>query len=215
MKNVRTAYLIVAVLVLLSALLMNAQDSKAGNAGNAATLSESPSFEETTAWMVSKLQHITLSYSQVGSDSKVRSESRRIYLAHAGQCVLDVRSVERFAVNDSPPQTSSDTFKLEFAKIDPNTINLKDINSGNGQLANISHYEPEIWVLSFGYKDGGKITITEAPYDLDSNRTIAPGETRDEYAAGIWFPEKQLATRFSRALVHAVSLCGGLKEEPF
>jgi hypothetical protein len=41
------------------------------------------------------------------------------------------------------------------------------------------------------------------------------GETNSNNGSRIRFSDKQLATRFSKALIHAVSLCGGLKEEPF
>jgi hypothetical protein len=189
-----------ALLLLIAYRPIHAQDRTSGKPAESNT---SPTLDETLDWIVSKMDGLERKYILVnGTVTSGRAEN---YAVHRDNCMLFVTQYH---------SSSKADIVFDLRKIVPNSI---DVLNQNSPLVNSDiHFEPDQWGVTFRYRDHAKIVVTTRSYDPQTNKSGEDAQVSNNDSGGfVLGPEKQFAMSVSKALAHAVTLCGETKQEPF
>jgi TPR repeat protein len=172
---------------------------------NPAALSESgdgPSLAETLDWMKSKLtdQLITTEVNWILDPIGGLGDHRSGYMTiaysdlHASGCsfsftkTISLAGAWSFEKNGEINKVPID---LPLASLRVDAVEVSERQEME-VLPGTAKFKPPFWIVAF--------------------YPIVRGQSLD---ATVAFSNKQLATRWSKALIHAASLCGAIKQEPF
>ncbi len=173
-----------------------------------------PSLKETLDWMKSKLvdEMITTQFNEVlQPNPKIGIDGEQ----DDGIRTINYSEVRTSGCNISFTKTTKDvggylkrevlvTELVELPIADLQSDKIEVLEKSPGGLFTTVSYNPNYWVVGIGFQQGKK----------HQSKAVLDGKNV-EMSPSVEFRTKQLATRWSKALIHAASLCGAVKQEPF